>query len=117
MNVTCTAGCSGASSTGTGTTPPVYSCIGPSIPQTFAPVTVVASSDGIVYGKGPFTTDSSLPKIAKFLGATGNATLQVSDAGCLTTFAGGSANGVNTSPWQSVYTYKAMNVSCTTGCK
>ncbi len=76
--------------------------------------TVTPGTSGAVWGSGPFTTDSSLSVIAKFLGATGSsATLSITNIGCQSSFTGASANGITT---QSYGSWHGMNVTCTSGC-
>ena len=108
MNVTCTSGCSSeTASTAT-------SC--PGTPATAGSRTVTANaSGGTVWGRGPFTVDSSLASIARFLGAPqgGSATLSISNLGCRSSYSGATQNSVTASSYGS---YQGMDVTCTSGC-
>lgn len=107
MNVTCISGCDA----GGGGEEPV--CDGSDYAGA-SPRTVTSTSIGTVYGTGPFRTTSSLGKIARYLGASGSATLVITNVGCVSSFAGGTNNGVSTLAYGS--SYKGMTVSCTSGC-
>jgi|GEM_PF-2702021 len=110
-SVSCTNGCSGVVQAPPPTT---ASCPGTDVSNGTQTVTANASG-GMIWGNGPFTADSNLSAIARYLGAPqgGSATLSVTNLGCQSSYSSGTQNTVTTLSYGS---YKGKSVSCTSGC-